>query len=123
MPPESRGGSIMAEEKNQNEIALYIAADGSMQLDVRIAAETVWLTQRQMAELFDTSIDNISLHLKNIYDCEELAEAATVEDYSVVQQEGRRSVRRLRHYDPNLAGLDLPRRGIYRERPNCGRCH
>ncbi len=90
----------MAEEKNQNEIALYIAADGSMQLDVRIAAETVWLTQRQMAELFDTSIDNVSLHLKNIYDGEELAEAATVEDYSVVQQEGRRSVRRrLRHYN------------------------
>jgi hypothetical protein len=53
------GGSIMAEEKTQNEIALYIAADGSMQIDVRIAAETVWLTQRQMAELFDTSIDNI----------------------------------------------------------------
>ena len=90
----------MAEEKNQNEIALYIAADGSMQLDVRIDAETVWLTQRQMAELFDTSIDNISLHLKNIYNSEELTEKATVEDYSVVQQEGRRTVRRdLKHYN------------------------
>jgi prophage maintenance system killer protein len=85
---------------NQNEIALYATPDGSIKLDVRMDAETVWLTQRQMAELFDTSTDNVGLHLKHIYESEELAEAATTEDYSVVQQESKRRVRRaIRHYN------------------------
>ena len=85
---------------NQNEIALYATPDGSIKLDVRMDAETVWLTQRQMAELFDTSTDNVGLHLKHIYESEELAEAATTEDYSVVQQEGKRRVRRaIKHYN------------------------
>ncbi len=90
----------MAEEKNQNEIALYIAADGSMQLDVRIDAETVWLTQRQMAELFDTSSENVIMHLKNIYGDGELDESAIAKDYLAVQTEGRRQVKRqLRHFN------------------------
>jgi len=62
--------------------------------------ETVWLSQAQMADLFGTSADNISLHLKNIYRDQELQEVATTEDFSVVRQEGRRQVqRRLRHYN------------------------
>nr|WP_246316269.1 virulence protein RhuM/Fic/DOC family protein [Tepidicella baoligensis] len=62
--------------------------------------ETVWLTQAQMAELFDTSTDNISLHLKNIYADKELQEPATTEDFSVVRQEGARQVKRqLKHYN------------------------
>ena len=60
----------------------------------------MWLTQRQMAALFDTSSDNISLHLKNVYAEAELEEAATTEDFSVVQEEGARRVRRrLKHYN------------------------
>jgi prophage maintenance system killer protein len=86
--------------RKQNEIALYAAPDGSIKLDVRMDADTVWLTQRQMAELFDTSTDNIGLHLKHIYESDELAETATTEDYSVVQQEGKRRVRRaIKHYN------------------------
>jgi len=66
--------------------------------------ETIWLTQCQMAELFDTSPDNIGLHLKNIFGEGELDESATTEDSSVVQMEGKRQVTRtIKHY--NLAAI------------------
>jgi hypothetical protein len=74
------------------EIALYTTPDGNVEVNVRLEAETVWLTQRQMAELFDTSCDNVGLHLKNVYAEGELVEAATTEESSVVQTEGRRQV-------------------------------
>ncbi|WP_311639418.1 virulence RhuM family protein [Rothia aeria] len=60
----------------------------------------MWLSQRQMSVLFDTSSDNVGLHLKNIYAEGELLEEATTEDFSVVRQEGTRQVRRsVRHYN------------------------
>jgi hypothetical protein len=60
----------------------------------------VWLTQRQMSELFESSTDNIGLHLKNIFADSELRESATTEDFSVVQSEGGRRVhRRVKHYN------------------------
>ena len=62
---------------------------------MRVDRETVWLSQRQIAELFDTSTDNIGLHLKRIYADAELDEPATTEESSVVQREGSRQVRRL----------------------------
>jgi len=62
------------------EIALYTTPGGEVEVQVRLDADTVWLTQRQMAELFDTSTDNIGLHLKNVYAEGELAEGATAED-------------------------------------------
>ncbi|MFC6633979.1 virulence RhuM family protein [Microbulbifer taiwanensis] len=69
-------------------------------VEVRLQSETLWVTQGQMAELFDTSSDNISLHLKNIYREQELNEPATAEDFSVVRMEGKRQVRRkLKHYN------------------------
>jgi len=69
-------------------------------VEVRLEGETIWLSQAQMAELFTTSTDNISLHLKNIYKDKELQEDATTEDFSVVRQEGRRRVQRqLKHYN------------------------
>lgn len=84
----------------ESQIALYQSADGQVQLKVSLDEDTVWLTQRQMAALFDTSTDNISLHLKNVYAEAELAEAATTEDFSVVQEEGTRRVRRrVKHYN------------------------
>lgn len=71
-----------------------------MRVDVRLEQEMVWLTQRQMGDLFDTSIDNIALNLKNIFADAELDETATTEDFSVVQFEGRRQVRRnVKHYN------------------------
>ncbi|MHB1494951.1 MAG: virulence RhuM family protein [Acidithiobacillus sp.] len=70
------------------------------QMEVRLEGETLWITQSQMAELFATSADNISLHLKNIYKDSELDEIATAEDFSVVRQEGVRQVaRQLKHYN------------------------
>ena len=82
------------------EIALYEAPDGQVRLDVRLERETIWLSQKQMAELFDTSTDNVGLHLKKVYAKGELGEEATTEDYSVVQAEGTRQVhRQLRHYN------------------------
>lgn len=82
------------------EIVLYEASGGDVRLEVRLDQETVWLSQRQMAEIFDTSTDNVGLHLKNVFDEGELDEAATTEEYSVVQTEGRRQVRRqVKHYN------------------------
>ncbi|WP_231586387.1 virulence protein RhuM/Fic/DOC family protein [Cupriavidus basilensis] len=84
----------------QSQVALYQSADGQIQLNVSLDEDTVWLTQRQMAALFDTSTDNVSLHLKNVYAEAELAESATTEEFSVVQEEGARRVRRhLKHYN------------------------
>lgn len=80
------------------EVIIY--DEGVQGIYVRLGHETVWLTQRQMAELFDTSSDNISLHLKNIYSSGELQQTATTEDFSAVQKEGNRDVRRNRkHYN------------------------
>lgn len=85
---------------NQQQTLIYQAEDGSFQIEVRLELETIWLTQRQMADLFGTSADNIGLHLKHIYVEGELLEEATTEDYSVVRFEGTRKVnRKVRHYN------------------------
>lgn len=82
------------------EVLVYEAPDGGMRVEVKLDRDTVWLTQRQMADLFDTSTDNVGLHLKNIFADRELEEAATTEDFSVVQTEGKRRVRRqVKHYN------------------------
>jgi len=78
----------------QNQIIIYNTADGETKIEVRMKDETVWLSQKQMAELFDCSVDNVGLHLKNVYLEGELAEISTSEDSSVVQIEGRRQVNR-----------------------------
>ena len=87
-----------------NSIIIYQPNTNQPAIDVRLESETVWLSQRQMSALFDTSSDNVGLHLKNIYAEGELLEEATTEDFSVVRQEGNRQVRRsVRHY--NLAAI------------------
>ncbi len=82
------------QEKN-NQIIIYNTEDGETKLEVQIKNETVWLSQKQMAELLDCSVDNIILHLKNIYSTGELVEGSTTEESSVVQKEGDRIVRRI----------------------------
>jgi prophage maintenance system killer protein len=77
-----------------NAILLYSDPDGTIKLDVRLVRETLWLSQNQMADLFDKDSDTIGLHIKNIYKESELEKAATTEDFSVVQWEGSRSIRR-----------------------------
>ena len=82
------------------DVVVYESPGGEVRVDVRFEDESVWLTQRQMAEVFQTSTDNVSLHLKNIFATGELKEAATTEDFSVVRSEGLRQVRRkITHYN------------------------
>lgn len=84
----------------ENEIIIYQTQDGQTKIDVRIENETVWLTQNQMAELFQTTKQNISLHIKNIFEEGELTENSTVKDYLTVQNEGSRKVsRNVTHYN------------------------
>ncbi|MBC2698154.1 MAG: virulence RhuM family protein [ANME-2 cluster archaeon] len=77
-----------------NQITVYQAPDGKINIEVLYANENIWLPQKRMAELFGCSVGNISLHLKKIYDENELDESATIEDYSTVQIEGNREVTR-----------------------------
>jgi len=77
-----------------SQFLVYQTEDGKLKIDVRFEGETVWLTQQQMAELFQTTKQNISLHIQNIYDEQELERDATVKESLTVQQEGSRSVRR-----------------------------
>lgn len=84
----------------ENEIIIYQTQDGQTKIDVRLENETVWLTQNQMAELFQTTKQNVSLHIKNIFEEGELSENSTVKDYLTVQQEGNRKVsRNISHYN------------------------
>ncbi|PUE38910.1 virulence RhuM family protein [Limnohabitans sp. Hippo3] len=91
--------SITVTEGTETPFLLYAGDDEKVHVRVLIHAETLWLPQRLMAELFQTTPDNVGLHLKNIYAEGELVESATAEDFSVVQNEGGRAVRRtLKHY-------------------------
>ncbi len=76
------------------ELVLYTSNDGAVRLNLRVEADTVWLTQAEIAELFQTSKQNVSLHAKNIFADNELAESATVKESLTVQTEGKRKVRR-----------------------------
>ncbi|CUB05975.1 RhuM family protein [Tepidiphilus thermophilus] len=81
-----------------NPIIIFESAGHAVQ--VRLAGETIWLTQRQMAEVFATTPENVLMHLKNIYAEGELQEEATAKEFLVVQTEGTRQVqRRLKHYN------------------------
>ena len=85
---------------SKGEIVVYQTHDGQVKLDVRLERETLWMTQSDMAQLFQCSADNISLHLKNIFEEGELDSVSTTEDFSVVRQEGARQVaRKLTHYN------------------------
>lgn len=77
-----------------DKVVIYQSADGQASLDVRLEQETVWLSQKQMAELLDKDTDTIGLHIRNIYKEGELEPDATTEESSVVQNEGGRKVRR-----------------------------
>lgn len=77
-----------------NQIAFYQTQDGSVHIEVLYAEENIWLSQKRMAELFDCSADNISLHIKNIYNENEADQKSTAEDFSLVQIEGNREIQR-----------------------------
>jgi len=77
-----------------DKIIIYNAEDGQTKIAVRLEDDTIWLSQKQMSELLDCTLENVIFHLKNVYDSGELREEATTKDYLVVQKEGNRSVRR-----------------------------
>jgi hypothetical protein len=84
---------------NNTEIIIYQSEDGITKIDVRMENETIWLSQAQMAELFQTTPQNITLHIKNIYQEGELSQGATCKEYLQVQNEGSRTVsRNTKHY-------------------------
>ncbi|MFA6286976.1 MAG: virulence RhuM family protein [Opitutaceae bacterium] len=88
------------ENPSPSEIILFQTEDAQTRIEVRLEGGTVWLTQAQLAELFQTTPQNITIHLKAIYDEFELVEAATCKDYLQVRREGNREVtRKLRHYN------------------------
>lgn len=90
----------MNKDELDNKIVIYQTEDGKTQLDVKLENETVWLTQAQMTELFQTTKQNISLHINNIFKEGELDSKATVKEYLTVQHEGKRTVRRkVKYYD------------------------
>ena len=87
------------DEAPQSSIVLYQTEDGRTRIQCRFENETIWLTQAQMAELFQTTAQNVTLHLKAIFAEGELVEVATCKDYLQVRREGLRDVSRiLRHY-------------------------
>ena len=83
-----------------NKIVIYQTEDGHTQIDVRLENETVWLTQAQMAELFQKTPQNITMHIRNAFNEGELDEQATCKEFLQVQTEGARVVRRkVKFYD------------------------
>ena len=85
---------------SNNQIVIYQSEDGQTQVDVRLENETVWLTQAQMVELFQTTKQNVSLHVGNVFREGELEEKSTVKEYLTVQKEGERKVsRKVKYYN------------------------
>ena len=80
--------------KNEFQFLVYRSADEDISVNAVVKDETIWLTQKSMSELFNCSTDNIGLHLKNIYNDEELDADSTTEKFSVVRKEGNRNVKR-----------------------------
>lgn len=92
-----KGKWVMPEklpQKPDSQILIYRSESGETKIEVRLQDETVWLTQRGMAELFQTSVPNINLHLGNIFEEGELDPGATIKDFLIVQKEGSREVSR-----------------------------
>ncbi len=83
---------------NKSDMVIY--NDGELELNVSVENETIWLTQKQIAELFEVTVPNINMHIKAIYKEEELFENRTIQKYLIVQQEGKRKVKReVEHYN------------------------
>ena len=93
----------MNKDELDNKIVIYQTEDGKTQLDVKLENETVWLTQAQLVQLFDSSKANVSEHIKHIYEDGELAADSTVRKFRTVQTEGKRQVgRNVTYYNLDL---------------------
>ncbi len=93
----------MKEDFRKGEIVIYTSEDGTVSLDTKLEDETIWLTQEMMAKLFETTIPNINMHIKNIYEEDELEHNRTIKDFLIVRKEGRRTVsRNITHYNLDM---------------------
>ena len=86
----------MKNDNNEStgQFILYQTEDGKTRIECRFENKTLWLSQALMAELFQTTVPNVNIHIKNILAEGELTEAATIKDYLIVRSEGARQVRR-----------------------------
>jgi hypothetical protein len=84
----------------KGQLLIYASEDGRMKIDVRLEGETAWLTQSDMAGLFQTTVPNISMHLRNVFEEGELQKDATIKEFLIVRREGSRQVSRpVEHYN------------------------
>jgi len=88
----------MSDQSSNSQLLIYQTEDGRIKLDVRFEGETVWLTQPMIADLFETTIPNVSMHLRNIFSEGELTPEATVKNFLTVRREGSRQVSRSLEY-------------------------
>jgi len=104
--------------KEEQKIIIYEEPDRKTAIEVNLFEDTVWLTQAQLAELFNTSSQNITMHLKNVFEEDELEENATCKDFLQVRKEGKRTVKRKqKHYN-----LDAIKQiAIWRNAHNAGK--
>jgi len=87
----------------KGEIIIYTSEDGTVSLDTKLQDETIWLTQDMMAKLFETTVPNINMHIKNIYEEQELEQNRTIKDFLIVRKEGNRTVsRNITHYNLDM---------------------
>jgi hypothetical protein len=92
-------------EPPQSSIILYQTEDGRTRIQCRFENQTIWLNQLQIAELFQTTVPNINLHLKALYGEGELSEGATIKSYLIVRSEGPRQVSR-KGVKPGIKKID-----------------
>ena len=89
--------------EGRSQIVLYQTEDGKNRIQVRMEAETVWLSQRLLAELYQVGVNTINHHIKSIYEDGELLPEATIRQYRIVQTEGARQVgRQVEHYNLDM---------------------
>ncbi len=100
MANENNASEITPYNPSEENVVVYRTEDSTLELDVQLKDETVWFTQQQMASLFNSTIPNVSMHIRNIYKEGELDKEATVKDFLIVQNEGGRQVtRRVSYYN------------------------
>ena len=80
----------MSDPQNKSQLIIYQAQDGKIKIDVRFQDETVWLTQKLMAELFQTTVANINIHIKNVFDEGELFEDSVIKDFLITAADGKK---------------------------------
>ncbi|MCB0369632.1 MAG: virulence RhuM family protein, partial [Bdellovibrionales bacterium] len=90
----------MDKEPKKSEMILYKTEDGKIKLEVRLQDETVWLTQKLMAELFQTTVANINIHIKNIFDEGELSQDSVIKDFLITANDGKK-------YQTKFYNLDM----------------